>query len=123
MPEGQVLALQKNDSTRDSRVIVSHGSFVSPALPLHENREVDKSAKCHIGQDCKRKTMSEPDELYTLRAQFWMGHYTMALDEAKQIQRRPMSPALKAEREEIVQLCLLALGHFDRVASGDTTGT
>ena len=42
MPEGQVLALQKNDSTRDSRVIVSHGSFVSPALPLHENREVDK---------------------------------------------------------------------------------
>ena len=27
-------------------------------------------------------TMTEPDELYTLRAQFWLGHYGMAVDEA-----------------------------------------
>jgi len=70
----------------------------------------------------KHTKMSEPDELYTLRAQFWMGHYMMAMEEAKQIQRRPMSPALKAEREEIVQRCLIALGQWDRVIAGDTPG-
>lgn len=67
--------------------------------------------------------MSEPDELYTLRAQFWMGHYAMAMDEAKQLQRRPMSPALKAERDEMVQRCYIALGQYDRVAPGDSPGT
>lgn len=67
--------------------------------------------------------MSEPDELYTLRAQFWLGHYAMALNEAKQIQRRPMSPALKSEREEIVQRCYLAMGQPDKVVAGDTSGT
>mmetsp|Transcript_20160 Transcript_20160/g.49436 ORF Transcript_20160/g.49436 Transcript_20160/m.49436 type:complete len:94 (-) Transcript_20160:822-1103(-) len=69
--------------------------------------------------------MSEPDELYTLRAQYWLGHYQLALDEAKSIQRRPMSPALKAEREEFILRCQLAMGQYDKVisASPDTQGT
>ena len=66
--------------------------------------------------------MSEPDELYTLRAQFWLGHYQMALDEAKSIMRRPMSPDLKAEREEIIARCYIAMKDYDRVISGDTSG-
>ena len=65
--------------------------------------------------------MAEPDELYTLRAQFWLGHYQMALDEAKSIMRRPMSPDLKAEREEIVARCYIAMKDFDKVISGDTS--
>jgi coatomer protein complex subunit epsilon len=65
--------------------------------------------------------MSEPDELYTLRAQFWLGHYQMALDEAKSIMRRPMSSDLKAEREEIVARCYIAMKDYDKVISGDTS--
>ena len=65
--------------------------------------------------------MTEPDELYTLRAQFWLGHYTMALDEAKSIARRPMAPELKAEREELTMRCHLALGDLSKVG-GDTPG-
>jgi len=65
--------------------------------------------------------MSEPDDLYTLRAQFWLGHYQMALDEAKSIMRRPMSPDLKAEREEIVARCYIATKDYDKVISGDTS--
>lgn len=65
--------------------------------------------------------MSEPDELYTLRAQFCLGHYQMALDEAKGIMRRPMSPDLKAEREEIIARCYIAMKDYDKVISGDTS--
>ena len=67
--------------------------------------------------------MTEPDELYTLRAQFWLGHYTMAMDEAKSIGRRPMSPDLKAEREEFVARCFIAMGQYDKVTAMDTPGT
>jgi len=67
--------------------------------------------------------MSEPDELYTLRAQFWLGHYQLALDEAKSIMRRPMSPDLKAEREELVARCYIAMKDYNKVISGDTSGT
>jgi coatomer protein complex subunit epsilon len=69
--------------------------------------------------------MADPDELYTLRAQYWLGHYQLALDEAKSIMRRPMSPALKAEREEYTLRCYLAMGQHDKVisASPDTPGT
>jgi Coatomer epsilon subunit len=67
-------------------------------------------------------TMStEPDELYTLRAQYALGHYHLALEEAKTIARRPMSSELKAEREEFVQRCQLGLGQ--PAVGGDTTGT
>lgn len=64
----------------------------------------------------------DPDELYTLRAQFWLGHYQMCLDEGKAIARRPMSPHLKAEREEFVLRALLALGQYDKVIS-DSQGS
>ena len=66
---------------------------------------------------------SEPDELYTLRAQYWLGHYSLALDEAKGIMRRPMSPELKMEREEFVGRCQLALGdHGKVIAMGSSSG-
>ena len=45
----------------------------------------------------------------------------MALDEAKSIMRRPMSPDLKAEREEIVARCYIAMKDYDKVISGDTS--
>ena len=61
--------------------------------------------------------MAEPDELYTLRAQYWLGHYQLALEEAKSVMRRPMSPALKTEREEYSLRCQLALGQYDKVIS------
>jgi coatomer protein complex subunit epsilon len=67
--------------------------------------------------------MTEPDDLYTLRAQFWLGHYQLALEEGKSIARRPMSPALKAEREELVQRCYIAMGQYDKVISTETPGT
>jgi len=59
--------------------------------------------------------MTEPDELYTLRAQYWMGHYDLALEEARSIARAPMPPHLKVEREEFVLRCLLAKGDCDKV--------
>ena len=67
--------------------------------------------------------MAEPDELYTLRAQFWLGHYQMAMDEGKSIARRPMSPQLKAEREEFVARCAIAMKDYSKVIAGDTPGT
>lgn len=61
--------------------------------------------------------MAEPDELYTLRAQYWLGHYSLALDEGRQAARRPMPPHLKTEREEMTLRSQLALGQFDAVAA------
>eukprot|EP00585_Thalassiosira_rotula_P004065 CAMPEP_0196141090 /NCGR_PEP_ID=MMETSP0910-20130528/8768_1 /TAXON_ID=49265 /ORGANISM="Thalassiosira rotula, Strain GSO102" /LENGTH=301 /DNA_ID=CAMNT_0041402127 /DNA_START=51 /DNA_END=956 /DNA_ORIENTATION=- len=67
--------------------------------------------------------MAEPDELYTLRAQYWLGHYTLALDEGRSAARRPMSPHLKAEREELMLRSQLALGQYDKVmAEGSASG-
>jgi coatomer protein complex subunit epsilon len=66
--------------------------------------------------------MTEPDELYTLRAQFWLGHYSMALDEARSIGRRPMAPELKAEREEFIARCYIANSQYDKVTAMDTPG-
>ncbi|KAG7343266.1 coatomer epsilon subunit-domain containing protein [Nitzschia inconspicua] len=63
---------------------------------------------------------AEPDELYTLRAQFWLGHYQMALDEGKSIARRPMSPELKEEREAFVARCAIAMKDYSKDISGET---
>lgn len=67
----------------------------------------------------------EPDDLYTLRAQFWLGHYEICLEEAKAIARRPMAPHLKQEREEFVSRAHLALGQYEKVlaAAGDGSST
>lgn len=67
--------------------------------------------------------MMEPDELYTLRAQYWLGHYQMALDEAKSVARRPMSPALKNEREEFLARIHISLGQYDKCTATETPGT
>jgi coatomer protein complex subunit epsilon len=67
--------------------------------------------------------MSEPDELYTLRAQYWLGHYQLALEEAKSVARRPMSPDLKAEREELLARIYIALRQYDKASATDTPGT
>jgi coatomer protein complex subunit epsilon len=57
----------------------------------------------------------DPDELYTLRAQYWLGHYNLCLDEARSIARRPMAPQLKIEREELHLRALLELKQYDNV--------
>jgi coatomer protein complex subunit epsilon len=67
--------------------------------------------------------MSDPDELYTLRAQYWLGHYQLALEEAKSVARRPMSPNLKAEREELLARIHIALRQYDKVTATETPGT
>lgn len=66
--------------------------------------------------------MSEPDELYTLRAQYWLGHYNLALDEARSASRRPMQPHLKSEREELLLRSQLGLKAYDKVLA-DASGT
>jgi Coatomer epsilon subunit len=60
---------------------------------------------------------SSPDELYTLRAQFALGHYKAALQEAHQVARRPMSASLKVEREEFVRRCYIMLQQYDQCGS------
>jgi coatomer protein complex subunit epsilon len=67
--------------------------------------------------------MAEPDDLYTLRAQYWLGHYQLAIEEARSIARRPMSPALKAERELFLARAQIALGQFEKVTATETPGT
>ena len=63
----------------------------------------------------------DPDELYTLRAQFWLGHYNLCIDEAKSIARRPMSPQLKVEREEFYLRALFQLKQYDNVVREAST--
>jgi coatomer protein complex subunit epsilon len=57
----------------------------------------------------------EPDDLYTLRAQYWLAHYNLCLDEGKSLARRPMGASLKEEREEFMVRAQLALGQSERV--------
>jgi Coatomer epsilon subunit len=64
----------------------------------------------------------QPDELYTLRTQFWLGHYAMALQEAKQMGRRPLALPLKVEREEFVLRCYIALHQYDKCLVSATDG-
>lgn len=67
-------------------------------------------------------TMAEPDELYTLRAQFALGHYGLALQESKQVARRPLSAALQAEREEYTVRALTALRQYSKIEEDDRPG-
>jgi coatomer subunit epsilon len=68
--------------------------------------------------------IGQPDELYTLRTQFFLGHYQAALQEAKQMSRRPLSnAALKLEREEFIYRAHIALQQYDKcVSTGDSPG-
>lgn len=98
-----------------------------PSIPLrcfHGNTRKPPCCKLltHSAKSLRaHTTMTEPDELYTLRAQYWLGHYNLAVEEAKSIARRPMNPALKAEREEILNRAYIALGQYDKL-SGGTSG-
>jgi len=66
--------------------------------------------------------MAEPDELYTLRAQYWLGHFALAFDEGRSSARRPMPAHLKSEREELMLRIQLAMGQYDRVMAEGTGG-
>jgi len=70
--------------------------------------------------------MSEPDQLYTLRNQVWLGHYSLALDEGKNLLRSKssLSAALRTERDEFVARSLLALGRYGEIGVGvNASGT
>ena len=64
--------------TRDARLQVAL-HFASPISrfllsPPSTFSQVSAAAAISIN---KAPTMAEPDDLYTLRAQFWLGHYDM----------------------------------------------
>jgi len=83
-----------------------------------EKREKVGKARRELAYSTAHKTVTmDPDELYTLRAQYWLGHYTLCLEEAKAIARRPMPEELKVEREEFVLRALLGLKQYDKVIS------
>lgn len=57
----------------------------------------------------------EPDDLYTLRNFFWLGHYQLAINEANRLNRLPN--ALAIEKDEFVYRCYLALGQYNILQS------
>jgi len=56
----------------------------------------------------------EPDELYTLRNQFWLGNFQQAINEGNSLTRLPAGP-LQAEKKEYMYRSYLALGQYDVV--------
>mmetsp|Transcript_16794 Transcript_16794/g.31824 ORF Transcript_16794/g.31824 Transcript_16794/m.31824 type:complete len:301 (-) Transcript_16794:160-1062(-) len=60
--------------------------------------------------------MDSPDELYTLRAQYYLGHYNLCVEEAKALSRRPLSAEAKIEREEFQLRAMSLLRLYDKVA-------
>jgi coatomer protein complex subunit epsilon len=57
--------------------------------------------------------MQEPDELYVLRNNFWLGNYQRAITEGSSLSR--LSEALKIEAKEFVYRSYIALGQFNIV--------
>lgn len=53
----------------------------------------------------------DPDDLYTLRNLFWLGHYQLAINEANGLAR--LSPTLTLERDEFVYRSYLLLGQYN----------
>jgi coatomer protein complex subunit epsilon len=62
-------------------------------------------------------SMDSPDELYTLRTQYYLGHYNLCLEEAKALSRRPLSTEAKIEREEFQLRAMTLLKLYDKVAT------
>lgn len=60
---------------------------------------------------------ASPDELYTLRAQYWLGHYNLAIEEAKTLSRKIKHP----EKDEFLARAQVALGQ--RMDQATTPGT
>lgn len=67
--------------------------------------------------------MAEPDELYTLRAQYALGHYDSCLVESKQLERRTLSPDLNTERQEYVVRAQTALQQYGSITESSEPGT
>lgn len=59
--------------------------------------------------------MSEPDELYNLRNNYWIGNYQRAISEGSGLGR--LSEALKTEAKEFVYRSYIALGQHEVVMS------
>lgn len=59
--------------------------------------------------------MDEPDILYTLRTQYWLGHFNLSLSEAKNLKKLPLNLELKIECEEFMLRSLLALKQYDSI--------
>ena len=57
--------------------------------------------------------MSDPDELFVLRNNFWLGNYQKAIAEGSSLGR--LSEALKIESKEFVYRSYIALGQFNIV--------
>ena len=56
----------------------------------------------------------EVDVLYSLRSNFFLGHYQMAIEEGKKVSRS-INAGIKTERDEFVFRSMLALGDYDAV--------
>lgn len=57
----------------------------------------------------------DPDELYTLRNLFWLGHYQLVINESNGLGR--LNNALTIEKDEYVYRSYLALGQYDILMS------
>jgi coatomer protein complex subunit epsilon len=61
---------------------------------------------------------NNPDELYTLRSQFHLGHFSSALEEAKTLSRSlSKSSPYRAERDEYMLRCYCSLERYDKCVS------
>ena len=60
------------------------------------------------------RLMSDPDSLYSLRSYYYLGHFTLALDESKTLPRQ-MPAELKAERDEFIMRSHMGLGDYQTV--------
>jgi Coatomer epsilon subunit len=101
-------------------------AFDCKGKALYTKRLVYTQIKIMVEGGTGTAAGAAPDELYTLRAQFALGHYKAALAEANQVARRPMSAALKQEREEYVRRAQMALHQYDLCANsvpGEGPGT
>jgi coatomer protein complex subunit epsilon len=60
--------------------------------------------------------MSDPDALFTLRTNFWLGLYKLAIAEGSGL-RHGVPDSLKVERDEFMYRSYIALGDADKVLS------
>lgn len=58
-----------------------------------------------------------PDELYSLRNYYWLGHYQSAINEVNNALTRVKDPTLVNEKEEYVYRSYIALGQYNLVLS------
>lgn len=66
-----------------------------------------------VDEDLWTGSMTDPDELYTLRNRFWLGNFQMAIAEGNALTR--LSDPLKTERDEFVYRSYVGLGQYGLV--------